>query len=100
MKDPYGILNAIKAVMAECECKGCEVEWFLFGSFLDNNAASDVDLLAIASEGECMEVIRTSVEEFLLEFPIELIIMSQAEEAELNFIAATEARCIAEILKK
>ena len=93
MKDPYGILNAIKAVMAECECKGCEVEWFLFGSFLDNNAASDVD-------GECMEVIRTSVEEFLLEFPIELIIMSQAEEAELNFIAATEARCIAEILKK
>lgn len=100
MKDPYGVINAIKTVMAECEFKRCKVEWFLFGSFLNDDASSDIDLLAITTEGECMKLIRMKVEEILLSFPVELTIMSQAEEAELNFVAITQARSVAETFGK
>ena len=97
MKDLYGVLAAIKSVTAECESKGCEAEWFLFGSFLDHNMVSDIDLLVIAPEGGCMEFIRVEVEKVLPTFPVELTIMSQAEEEELNFLAVTRARSIADI---
>ena len=96
MDDCHGFPKAIKSLKEECESKGWEADWFLFGSFLDcNSPSSDIDLLVVTTDFRCKEVIRAALEETLLSFPVDLIIMSKAEEEELNFIAVTNARRIA-----
>ena len=96
MDDCDAFPQAIKSLKAECESKGWEADWFLFGSFLGSNlASSDIDLLVVTTDFRCKEVIRSALEETLLVFPVDLIIMSKSEEEELNFIAATNARRIA-----
>lgn len=96
MDDCHGFSEAIKSLKEECESKEWEADWFLFGSFLDcNSSASDIDLLVVTTDSRCKEIIRSALEETLLSFPVDLIIMSKTEEEELNFIAVTNARKIA-----
>ena len=101
MNDPYGVLKVLQSVKEDCETKGCEAEWFLFGSFLDcNSAPSDIDLLVIATGDECMDAIRVEVEDLVILFPVELLIMSRAEEEELNFITVTRAQKLSDICEE
>ena len=56
--------------------------------------------LSLLPGDECMEAIRVEVEDLLILFPVELIVMSRAEEKELNFITVTRARNIADICEE
>jgi len=62
-------------------------KWYLFGSITRHKRpVSDIDLLVVCeSSADCARV-RSSLAALCAEFPIHLLLMTQVEEAEVNFI--------------
>jgi hypothetical protein len=72
-----------------------EATWYLFGSTLiDANAALDIDVLIVYSRDQDGDLIRSSLSEFCLDFPVHLLLISQEEEQELNFVETQRCKQI------
>ena len=75
--DAIGISNLSKVSVA----------WYGFGSFFTGSGSfSDIDLLAVCSTVEETSDIRTKMALLCSEWPVHLLIMTESEAAETNFI--------------
>lgn len=69
------------------------VEWYLFGSFAANHAASsDIDVLAVHPRSVDSRLVRAESACLCTDLPVHLLIMTDDEERELNFVASQ--RCV------
>jgi hypothetical protein len=67
--------------------------WYGFGSFFrESHLFSDIDLLAVCADVEGASAIRQELETLCNEWPIHLLIMTESEAEETNFIQSQ--RCI------
>jgi hypothetical protein len=67
--------------------------WYLFGSVLcDPLRAADVDLLVVCRDHFDADAIRRTTGEFAFCKPIDLLILTEEEEAEASFVA--NQRCV------
>lgn len=70
-----------------------DVEWYIFGSLLRvPQQAIDIDILIIYRSDDAAEIIRTELREIAIRFPIHLLLLSECEEAELQFVDSQ--RCV------
>lgn len=87
------VLHALGDSAKRIAANTAEAQWYLFGSFTRRPmAAADVDVLVVCSSGSDAEAIRLQVDELSVGIPLHVLIMTQSEEAETNFI--TSERCI------
>ena len=64
-------------------------KWYLFGScILTDVVPSDIDLLVVYSQAEDSQILRNHLRSNCDELPLHLLLLSQTEEAELNFVAS------------
>jgi predicted nucleotidyltransferase len=69
--------------------------WFLFGSAaLGAPAPSDVDVLVLCSGDEEAMAVRYRLADACLRFPLHLLVLTQEEERELDFIETQSCRRI------
>jgi predicted nucleotidyltransferase len=83
-------VDAIRDEMAQMAGLVPRSRWHLFGSITrDKRPVGDIDLLVVCENSEnsadCARV-RSALATVCAEFPIHLLLMTQAEEAEVNFI--------------
>jgi hypothetical protein len=77
------ILDAIGA----SDLSNASVSWYGFGSFFTgSDSFSDIDLLAVCSTVEETSAIRVKMISVCREWPVHLLIMTESEAAETNFI--------------
>ena len=70
-------------------------KWYLFGSILrDKRPVNDIDVLVVCPNDPDCEKIRFGLAAACSEFPIHLLLMTRAEEAEVKFI---EGECAVQI---
>lgn len=63
------------------------LQWYLFGSSLTGvKRPQDIDILVVYPEEEDTERLKKLLANFLLSAPVDLILMSQAEEQQTNFV--------------
>jgi len=63
------------------------VAWYGFGSFFTgSDSFSDIDLLAVCSTVEETSDLRTKMAPLCSEWPVHLLIMTESEAVETNFI--------------
>jgi predicted nucleotidyltransferase len=82
--------------------KACEIalsapnaEWYLFGSCIKTyHLATDIDLLIIYDKADEADQIRKSLDAFAKKHPIHLVLLSDDEESESQFIASTACQKI------
>jgi hypothetical protein len=67
-------------------------KWYLFGSIISNKCpVSDIDLLVVCENFTDCAKVRSGLAAVCAEFPIHLLLMTQVEEAEVNFIEGEQA---------
>ena len=72
-------------------CSDCH--WYLFGSVLHGECSPiDIDLLAVVGSVRDGVELRAAMSEWLRANPIHLVIMTEAELRETNFIKVVRAR--------
>lgn len=82
-----------KASLLEPFIKG--LEWYLFGSILTSkDVAEDIDVLVVYPDGTDAESVRKLLSDFLLSAPIDLMLMSQSEEMQTDFIRSQACKRI------
>jgi hypothetical protein len=65
--------------------------WYGFGSFFrESHSFSDIDLLAVCADVEGASAIRQEMATVCNEWPIHLLIMTEAEAEETNFIQSQQ----------
>ena len=81
------ILAEILNTLAGLQKKLPNTKWYGFGSFFHGRSSfNDIDLLAVCSDANEVFSVRNSVYELSLAWPIHLIVMTDREEAETEFI--------------
>jgi predicted nucleotidyltransferase len=71
-------------------------KWYLFGSVTTTRRpVSDIDLLVVCENDADCTAVRSGLAKVCAEFPIHLLLMTQAEETEVNFIESARALEIA-----
>lgn len=81
------VTEIAEAVAERVASQGLEAQVYLFGSALRPHAVwSDIDLLIVCRRTDHATPMRTALSDLCLVYPIDLTIMSCAEEAELGFI--------------
>jgi predicted nucleotidyltransferase len=74
--------------------------WYLFGSHVRGTVSgdSDVDLLVVYDSDSVADAKRliTAIWDFPMPQPLDLIVLSRAEEQEMNFVAKEGAELICE----
>ena len=61
--------------------------WYLFGSFARNPAAAtDIDVLVVCKSHEDAIRVRYEVQSICLDWPLHLLLMTEREERQTNFI--------------
>lgn len=69
------------------------IAWYGFGSFFKgSDSFSDIDLLAVCATVQETSAIRTKMAALCSEWPVHLLIMTESEAAETNFV--NSQRCI------
>jgi predicted nucleotidyltransferase len=69
---------------------GCK--WYLFGSVATaKRSVSDIDVLVVCDTHELCAKVREGLSAACAESPIHLLLMTQSEEEELNFISSQRA---------
>lgn len=83
---------AYRAILAAIQAGGqSHIAWFGFGSFFTENASfSDIDLLAVCATVEQASSIRTEMATVFDDWPVHLLIMTESEAAETNFIQSQQ----------
>lgn len=69
-----------------------KLKWYLFGSFLSGGKnANDIDVLILYNNEFEPPRIKKYLEELTSEYPIHLVLMTENEESELQFISRKNA---------
>ncbi|MGX6999516.1 hypothetical protein [Caballeronia sp. KNU42] len=77
------ILNTLAGLQEELP----NTKWYGFGSFFRGPSSfNDIDLLAVCSDANEVLFVRSSLWDLSVEWPIHLIVMTDSEEAETEFI--------------
>ena len=80
--------DIMKAVMENGRVKS-PVRWYGFGSYFKGDEAfSDIDLLAVCSNAEDAGMLRSRMREVCEQWPVHLVIMTEYEAAETDFVAS------------
>jgi predicted nucleotidyltransferase len=81
------IKSAIKDLATRTNQRVGEASWYLFGSSRQGFAnASDIDLVVVCKTNSIADAIRRTVDVDQLTRPIHLTILTESEEAEMNFV--------------
>ncbi len=94
--------NMIVAIRSEAErIQGLALgsRWYIFGSFIRNpERAADLDLLILCKLQVNVERVRDEVMDICSDWPLHLLLMTEDEEKETNFIASESCVLLAEHL--
>lgn len=94
--------NMIVAIQSEAErVKNLALgtRWYIFGSFIRNpRRAADVDILILCKSQADVRRVRDEALDICSEWPLHLLLMTEAEEQETNFIASGGCVLLAEHL--
>lgn len=83
---------AIRDVMAGLLDFVPHSKWYIFGSTFSNRGpANDIDLLVVCESASDCATVRFGLAATCTDFPIHLLLMTQAEETETNFIVGERA---------
>jgi hypothetical protein len=86
MRDDPAYRDILDAIDAS-NLSAVSVAWYGFGSFFTaSDSFSDIDLLAVCSTVEETSVIRRKMAAICSEWPVHVLIMTEAEAAETNFV--------------
>ncbi|GJL97961.1 MAG: hypothetical protein DHS20C06_17780 [Hyphobacterium sp.] len=89
------VLNLIEEKILEMRAIA-KIDAYFFGSALVQKALwSDIDILLLCDNEIAAAAARKSISPLLDEFPIDLIIMTLDEEAELDFVRKERCICFA-----
>ena len=88
-------LPSIIDVAGKINDEGILLNWYLFGSFLrDPNKARDIDILIIYKNESHPRIVREALSDIGLQFPLDLIFMTEEEESQFDFIRSQRAEII------
>ena len=88
-------LSEILNKLSELSIHHPAIRWYGFGSFFRSRCSfNDIDLLAISPTDWDTNSIRSSLHDLLMIWPIHLTIMTEAEEAETNFVTNQECQLL------
>lgn len=86
------VIQALSEEMQQIKAEVPNSRWFLFGSSTTaKRSAQDIDLLLVCKNASDCVIIRNKLDSICAQFPIHLLIMTEGEEAELNFIKEQKA---------
>ncbi len=81
------LLAEILCTLAGLQEKLPNTKWYGFGSFFQGQSSyNDIDLLAVCLDAGEVSSVRSALSELSTVWPIHLIIMTDGEEAETEFI--------------
>jgi predicted nucleotidyltransferase len=71
-------------------------EWYLFGSALEKKDPQDIDLLIVYDQEVTAQalLLREALDDLPQWPPLDLVVLSRKEEAEVSFIAKERARLV------
>lgn len=79
-------------MMRECHDIGLYAEWYIFGSASrENTIPADIDILCLVETYEVGRAISRAIDDHLLRSPIDLRILSLADENRLDFKQRTRS---------
>lgn len=82
-----GLLQCLTRAMELAAESASHARWYGFGSFFsDGKCFSDVDLLVVCASPEEGLLIHELCRELWSEWPVDLLILTEAEEAETSFV--------------
>lgn len=82
------LLAEILNTLAGLQEKLPNTKWYGFGSFFQGQRSfNDIDLLAVCCDAHEVLSVRRTLDELTSTWPIHLIIMTDSEEAETEFIS-------------
>ncbi|WP_196582638.1 nucleotidyltransferase domain-containing protein [Aliivibrio fischeri] len=85
------IIERIKAINVRLNASGLNVDFYFFGSILDNEKnSSDVDVLVIYNHFSELDLIKFELSELSIQIPLDLYFMTPEEEVELEFVNRTQ----------
>ena len=94
--EPYAVRSQIlllevvpRLLAIQAASRGIRI--FLFGSAIQYDVSSDLDLLVVYRSSDALASARTTIEEIELIVPLDTIYASEKEEAELDFISHQRA---------
>jgi len=94
--------NIMAAIQSEAERVNdlaLGTRWYIFGSFIRNPRwAADVDILIICKSQADVRRIRDETLDICSEWPLHLLLMTEAEKQETNFVASEGCVLLAERL--
>jgi len=86
------VVDIVRNEMARIMELAPRSRWYLFGSITSNKRpVSDIDLLVVCESSEDCAKVRGGLAAVCAKFPIHLLLMTQVEEAEVNFIEGVRA---------
>lgn len=94
-------LNADLRRLADLAANRPDLGVFLFGSVLrEPERAYDIDLLVIYDNDRSLDAFRTDVEALRLSLPVDLIAMTDGEQAHYQFIDRSCAQLLATVFAR
>lgn len=84
-------LHAILGVVRDLAVSAPDIRWYGFGSYFRGAAAfSDIDLLAVCPNDAQTNLARNATRGLCATWPIDLLILTDAEAEETDFLAKQE----------
>lgn len=81
------VVRALSNEMQRIRLQVPNSKWFLFGSVTSTRRpVGDVDFLVVCKNAADCVTIRSELDTICAQFPVHLLIMSESEESEVNFI--------------
>jgi hypothetical protein len=81
------VVRALSKEMQRIRVQVPNSKWFLFGSVTTaRRPLGDVDFLVVCKNATDCVTIRSELDSICAQFPVHLLIMSESEESEVNFI--------------
>ena len=86
------IILALKEKAAEVDLNVPNLKWYLFGSILiKTKMANDIDLLVVYKNDNDARMVRFLLSEFSLYYPVDLMLLTEKEENEFQFVNEQKA---------
>jgi predicted nucleotidyltransferase len=96
---PENILQDFLADVAAVQGNQQECEIYIFGSILRNSPlVSDLDLLILYRHADDLEQLKQRLHPVCAKYPVDLVCMTPAEEAQFDFIAGQQATPVHELI--
>jgi hypothetical protein len=86
------VVRALSSEMQRIKVRVPSSKWFFFGSITTSKRpVRDFDLLIVCKTASDCIAVRSELDLICTQFPIHLLIMTEREESEVNFIKDEEA---------